>query len=486
MSVTLGDRAGSESGRGNASMVSVEFSSTAGEQRDGVQADTASQRATKVRFLPLAVAYFLGLMALFTHVALTTVVTQTWITRAQTANDTVHDEGGKIPNGVATIPLACLIMMSSFIIPPVGWLMQRIGYQRCFYVGTILSMLSGALCVMTVYLFERRQVRPVVALALLTVSTMPQGWAYGIVHFYRHVAAVVGKATASELGMTPPQATARAIAIVITSGALAGVAGPGLADIFNDVVKGYPFVGTYASLIVVAALQLVCLLFVDVDSVFADPSNAPLIAAVAPEPTPPRPLCEIVRVPKFAGAMLTATAAHGMMLMIMTIAPLLLHGKVSFALSSLVIQVHVMCMYLPSYVTSKLVARFGTRPMEIVGVVVAAVGAAFLFIPDSNADTFYACVMVSLVLIGVGWNLTYVSATTSIAGVYRPEERFKAQSFNDFFVFSIGSVITLVSGTILHHFGLHVVAIITLVVYACTLIGHVAAALLGPAARSSD
>ena len=44
----------------------------------------------------------------------------------------------------------------------------------------------------------------------------------------------------------------------------------------------------------------------------------------------------------------------------------------------------------------------------------------------------------ALVIIGIGWNFAFVSATTIVTECHRPQERNKVQAFNDFLVF--GSV----------------------------------------------
>jgi len=54
----------------------------------------------------------------------------------------------------------------------------------------------------------------------------------------------------------------------------------------------------------------------------------------------------------------------------------------------------------------------------------------------------------SLVLLGVGWNLLYVGATALLTETYRPEERAKAQGANEFAIFVMMLVSSLSSGMI--------------------------------------
>jgi MFS family permease len=60
---------------------------------------------------------------------------------------------------------------------------------------------------------------------------------------------------------------------------------------------------------------------------------------------------------------------------------------------------------------------------------------------------------VALTLLGVGWNFTFIGATTIVARSHRPEERTKVQSLNDFLIFGTMAFGSLASGAILALFG---------------------------------
>jgi predicted MFS family arabinose efflux permease len=54
-----------------------------------------------------------------------------------------------------------------------------------------------------------------------------------------------------------------------------------------------------------------------------------------------------------------------------------------------------------------------------------------------------------LVLLGLGWNLGFIGATTMVTQCHRPEERNKVQSFNDFLIFGSMAVSSFLSGQML-------------------------------------
>ena len=56
-------------------------------------------------------------------------------------------------------------------------------------------------------------------------------------------------------------------------------------------------------------------------------------------------------------------------------------------------------------------------------------------------------------LLGVGWNLAFIGATTMVTQCHRAEERTKVQSFNDFLIFGSMAMSSFSSGQLLDYFG---------------------------------
>jgi MFS family permease len=59
----------------------------------------------------------------------------------------------------------------------------------------------------------------------------------------------------------------------------------------------------------------------------------------------------------------------------------------------------------------------------------------------------------ALVLLGVGWNLVFVSATTLLTETYHPAEKAKVQGANDLAIFITMAVSSFASGMILERDG---------------------------------
>ena len=108
-----------------------------------------------------------------------------------------------------------------------------------------------------------------------------------------------------------------------------------------------------------------------------------------------------------------------------------------------------MGMFVPSFFTGHLIARFGVFNIMIAGIVllVAGVVVALMGVTEWHFRG-------ALSLNGVGWNFLFVGATTLLTTTYRPAERGKAQAFNDFMVFGITTVASLMASVVLELQGL--------------------------------
>jgi MFS family permease len=131
---------------------------------------------------------------------------------------------------------------------------------------------------------------------------------------------------------------------------------------------------------------------------------------------------------------------------IMTATPVHMHNQAGFTLgaTALVIESHIIAMFLPSLFTGFLLERFGDLRVMLVGIS-AMLGTILLGLVSSDLLEYW----VALVLLGVGWNFLFVGATVRLTGTYRPNERFKAQGFNDFSIFSVQALLSLSAGVVL-------------------------------------
>jgi predicted MFS family arabinose efflux permease len=189
----------------------------------------------------------------------------------------------------------------------------------------------------------------------------------------------------------------------------------------------------------------------------------------APRPAPAdlhggRPLLEIVRQPRFIAAALCGIVSYPMMNLVMTSAPLAMKMcGLTVSDSNFGIQWHIVAMYGPSFFTGSLIARFGAPKVVATGLVLEAV-AATIGLTGITALHFWA----TLIVLGLGWNLSFVGASALVLETHRTQERNKVQAFNDFLVFGMMAVGSFSSGQLLANYGWSAV---NLVVYPPVLLG---------------
>ena len=77
----------------------------------------------------------------------------------------------------------------------------------------------------------------------------------------------------------------------------------------------------------------------------------------------------------------------------------------------------------------------------------------------------------ALGVLGLGWNLLFISATTMLTRTYRARERIQAQTLNDFMVFGAQAVASLMAGLAVTTLGWERLNLITLPLLAAVLLG---------------
>ena len=104
---------------------------------------------------------------------------------------------------------------------------------------------------------------------------------------------------------------------------------------------------------------------------------------------------------------------------LMTATPISMNMMHGFSLFStgIVLQLHVVGMFLPSLVTGDLIKTFGHKKMIYAGVIImfSTILTHFIF------ETYYGY-MIGLILLGVGWNFLFVSGTSLLVVSYNKED----------------------------------------------------------------
>ena len=342
---------------------------------------------------------------------------------------------------LATLPVSVLILGLASSVVPAGALIHRFG-RRAVFVGSALQAAAG--CVVAGYAVATGRFWLFCAAAFLL------GGNNAVVMQYRFAA----------IEYVEPARASRAIAVVMSGALVAAWLGPELAVRTAELVPAAHYAGSFyagSALYLFAATLLARI----AHSTRTADANAP----------PPRRLGEIAAQPVFRVAVLAALASYAVMSFIMTATPISMHvvdGHDEVA-TARVIQAHLLAMYLPSLASGWIIAKFGERPVIVAGTLLMAVCVAIATL-GGHAVMHYGW---ALALLGLGWNLLFIAATTLLTKTYRMQERIQAQTLNDFLVFGAQAAASLLAGLALTTIGWEQLNLATL-----PLLGAVLAATL--------
>ena len=335
---------------------------------------------------------------------------------------------------LATLPISIFVVGMTACTLPAGAIARRYGRRAAFLTGAGCGVIVGLLCSLAILLGS---------FWLFCAGTFFGGAYAAVVLSFRFAAA----------DCVPAHRRPRALSAVMLGGVFAGVIGPQLVTFTMDLWQPYIFAATFLAQAAVAALCALVLLGVRIP------------APTAAEAAGGRPLGVIVRQPKFITAVICGVVSYTLMNFVMTAAPLAMRlCGLSQESSNLGLQWHIIAMYLPSFITGRVITRFGAPPVVACGLIL--IGASLVVgLLGLEVTHFW----LTLILLGVGWNFSFIGASAMVLHCHRPEERTRVQSLNDFIVFGTMALGSFASGGVLAGYGWDVVLWITFVplVFAC-------------------
>ena len=314
---------------------------------------------------------------------------------------------------LVTAPVASQFLGLILATLPAAFLMQKLGRKKVFVIGNVFGII-GALVAIQALLSA--------SLLLFTLGICLPGIAIGLAQQYRLAAFADCRA----------ESHAKAISVVMSGGVLAAFIGPNLAiwsqNWFSQNVYVGAFVGL-AVLYVLALLLIVCL-----------PLKQQAKSNQATQNV--RSYGELFQQPLFVAAIASGAIGYGVMVFLMTATPLAMHHHdYAFPDIAVVIQWHVLGMFVPSFFTGHLIKKHGLKPIILLGCALLIISAIINLFGQSYVHFF-----TSLVLLGIGWNFTFIGATQLVSLTYRPQEKGKVQGMNDFLVFTTAAIASLFAG----------------------------------------
>ena len=329
----------------------------------------------------------------------------------------------------ATVPIAAMFLgTATFMFPASAW-MARVGRRVGFLVGALCGVAGGLVAAWGVVSGS---------LAVLALGTFLVGAYQAFAQFYRFAASEV----ASD-AFRP-----RAIALVMAGGVVAALLGPTLARFGTSLLPSL-YAGSFLLLSVTSVAAIAALYCLRISHDVVPQHSGDGLG---------RSWWQLVSQPAYAVALLGAVTGYGIMILAMTATPLAMvhhHHPVSDAAA--VIQLHVLGMFLPSFFTGSLIARFGAIRIMFTGVLLLT-----LHVLATLTGTGFTSFASALVLLGVGWNFLFIGGTSLLTTTYTPAEKSRAQATNDMTIFAVGLACSFGAGGLLEAFGWQTMNVILL------------------------
>jgi MFS family permease len=315
---------------------------------------------------------------------------------------------------MATLPIMAYVGGGALAAPLVAQHQRRYGRRICFQLGLGVAIVSAALCALAAALRS---------FPLLLLATLLAGYYNANGALYRFAAIEVVDVSYKE----------RAISWVLAGGILGGVIGPNLATATRDALA-QPFTGAYVALIGVAVLAWLLMRRI----------QFPPLHETGSHTVPGRSLRELARQPTFVVAIVSAALGYGVMNLLMAATPIAMQQcSHPFSAAALVLEVHVLAMFTPSFFTGHLIKRFGVLPVMTTGALLN-LGCVIFALSGQEVMHFAG----ALAALGVGWNFLYIGGTTLFTETYRPNERTTAQAAMDTSVMATMAVTSFSSGAL--------------------------------------
>ena len=319
----------------------------------------------------------------------------------------------------ATLPISLIVFGSMTTAPWLSALMQKRGRKFGFFVGAIAGALGALVSGYGLYISSFN---------IFLLGSFITGTYMSAQGFYRFAASDI-----ASKAFRP-----KAISYVMAGGLLSAIIGPQLNKVVIDALV-VPFLGSY---LVIIGLNLVGMFLFLLLRLPKGTSHPTMIAASQP----PRSYTALLSDPRIIVSIVCGMVAYSLMNLVMTSTPLAVVGC-GFTKNNAndIVSAHVIAMFLPSFFTGHLINRFGVENIMGIGLLILA-AAGIVAVSGVQLTNFF----LALILIGIGWNFSFIGATTLLTNSYAPHERGRVQGLNDAIVFGCVTIASLASGGLMN------------------------------------
>lgn len=328
----------------------------------------------------------------------------------------------------ASLPISFVILGTLMGLVPASKFMKWQGSKYGLLLGTIIGIFGAILA--TYAMWEK-------SFVLFTVAHLLFGLHQSFIQYLRFVA----------MESVPTHDRASALSWILIAGIPAAFLGPLAGLQGKDLFPSFLFLGCYLILVTSLSIQFGLI------TLLPSPNKRNTIEENISEPISPRdltrPMSFHIRNLGLWVSILATAFSFGLMAMLMTAVPVAMktHGHAMHA-STLVLQWHVLGMYIPSFFSGFLVRKMTAPYLILLGVFVMGLECI-----SALQGTEFLPFAVALILLGIGWNFMYVGGTNLLVEQYHPSEKNTIQATNDTIVYSFAILSTYSAGYLEHKIG---------------------------------
>ena len=329
---------------------------------------------------------------------------------------------------LSTLPVATIVVGTAISVIPVIKLMSIFGRKKVFLSVCIYTILIIGLSILSI-IYE--------LFFLFSFSSLCLGASVATMMQFRFAA----------IESVDPEKRPLATAVVILGGLISAFIGTEIATLGKNYFET-DFVGSFTILAFLFVIAFILMSFFKPAAKFKERTSQSK-----------RSLFDIIKQGSFLVAVSAATTGYVVMSFIMTATPVSMHVMDGFSLhqTKVVLQSHVIAMFLPSLFTAFLLKYLGLTRIMLLGVVLFFTSIFIAF--SSHALSYYWW---SLVLLGLGWNFLFIGGTNLLPKSYNENEKFQVQTINDFLIFGLQALAALSAGWFVFNFGWEVVLLSTI------------------------
>ncbi|MES5324285.1 MFS transporter [Alcaligenes phenolicus] len=302
---------------------------------------------------------------------------------------------------LSTVPYGFQFLFVMLFTLPASRLMAAIGRKKSFLLASLPLAVSG---VVGYWAIEMKQ------FSWLVASHALLGIYIAFANFNRFAA------TDGLNNRLKP----RAISLVVAGGVVAAVSGPMLIRGLKSSSFGQEFAACYAAFTVLAGVSLLLNLLIK--------EVKPVQSTTLKKTSRGQTLGLVLHNKTLAIAICIAAIGYGIMNLLMIQASMhMSHLHVHFSDISTAIQWHVLAMFAPSFFTGILIQRFGLKTIAISGIVLLLLSSLINIVTHG-----YTALSLSLLILGLGWNFTYVGGSALLSNSLEDKpQALEVQGLND-------------------------------------------------------